>query len=312
MNTPWRILILVVFLGTVNANGSISTRELGSNHTNMVLIIVGALMAAICISLIAFVCYITSRRRQLSVEDGIESPASSSRRWFSRFGRYRRDGKSKPSTSEKDVAYLDEKASSVPRYLRVNSALEHDMSKAPSPTVSIIRALPVVPQSAHVHDKKKPTKMLASAPTSAPLSHADSIRSIDRTERRKVQVSPRSVTSSPLGQGGRKRDLLPNLFRFGAKAPPPAPAGARHPSYWQNLTPDELSRRMQEKKRAVAVLEARSRVHAHHAHSANTSSISSCEIDEKLQSEIAELRHEVKVLNNLLPQGPLPSYNSAF
>jgi hypothetical protein len=298
MNTPWRTLILFFFLGAVNANGSITARQVGSSHVNIAAI-VGPVIAVIVVLLAAFVCFVTNRRRRHSLEDGVESPLSSSRHWFSRFGRYRRDEhKPEPSLNEKDVSSVSEKVSSVPRYLRISAAFERDASNVPSPTGSIIRALPVAPRSAHVHDKQSSTRMFASSP----LSRTDSIRSIDRTERRMVQVSPRLAAPSPLGQGERKRDLLPNLFRLGSKA---SPADGRHPSYWQHLSPNELARRMQEKRRAVAALEAKNRV----AHSP-TSSVSSCEVDEKIQSDIVELRHEV--LNKLVPQAPPRSYNTAF
>jgi hypothetical protein len=315
MNAPWRITIIVLlFLGTVNAidTTTVFKRELGMNHTNFVLTILGALMGVICIVLFFFVCYIQTRRRNALgyLEDGIETPASSGREWFSRLGRYRRDGKSKFPDEKDDASFISEKVSAIPRYLRVNSALERAFPKAPSPTALADAPLPPVPafpQSAHLHDKKKPARMFSSpdAPTSAPLTRPESLRSIDRAGRRKVQVSPRSVVPSPLGP--RKRDLLPNLFRFGGK---PSPVGARQPAQWQSLSPDDLAQRMQEKRRAVAVLEAKSRVHAHHAHSSPSSS-PSCEVDEQLQTEIAGLRQEVKVLNKLLPQGPPPSYSSS-
>jgi len=298
-----------------------NTASTPKGHSNSVGAIVGGILGALCFILLVVFLYLHYRQRQAiaQLEDGIDSPTPNSRRWFSRFGRFRRDD-SLPEFSDKDVTLVDEKLSSLPRYMRANSAFEREIPPTPSPTGFIDRPLPpapAVPRSAHLAPGK--ADIMLSVPSSAPLTRSGRT---DRSNRRRVQVSAqpgRQMVSSPLANNaGRKRDLLPNLFRFGGKAPPPVQERQRiHlPPGLAEATPDELARRMQEKQRAMAVLEAKSRVHIHHAHSGSISSVSStstaCAVDVKIQKDLAELRQEVKVLHELLPEGPPPIYNKAF
>lgn len=190
---------------------------------------------------------------------------------------------------------MNEKAAAIPAYMKANSAFQKEMQLSPTFADRPLPPAPSMPRSARVVAGKGESSIMFSVPSSAPLSRApsvaDSLRSLDRASRRKVQVSPlpvqrsRQYAASPLGngQGSRKRDLLPSLFRFGPKVPPPAQIqGRKHPRLPPGLaetTPDQLARKMQgktkDRKKAAAAREERRRHKHSHSESASASSAGS-------------------------------------
>ncbi|KAJ7591340.1 hypothetical protein C8J56DRAFT_1047541 [Mycena floridula] len=271
--------------------------------------IVGGIIVTFSVLLTLLLCFLLHGRRKTSqLEDGVEPSVESSRRWASKFRRFTIKN---DRYVEKDRIAHDEK---IPRYMRASVAFERE-SPSPSPTIAVEPLVPpktpAMPRTAHL----PPDRVTLAIPTSAPLTRSGRF---DHGSRSNGQMSAhpsgaRQMASSPLaGTASRKRDLLPNFFRK-ASSPRQERQRIRLSPGVDNSTPDELARRMQEKKRAIGLLEAKSRIHQHHAHSPTTSlSSTTCEIDEKIQQDLAELQYEVQTLHKLLPQDIPRVYNKAF
>jgi hypothetical protein len=169
------------------------------------------------------------------------------------------------------------KLSAVPRYLRVfrRSA---GWSDQPIP------GSPAVPRSARL--VAGDSMVTLSLPPSASPTTKDVFNQLDRADRRKVQVAAQPIQP------------LPNI----------ASPRSGHPGYQR----EEIVQQLIEKQHAVAELEEKSRRHQHQVHGSidSLSTTSTCVVDERIEQDITELRSEVKVLEQMLPERsqPPPKY----
>lgn len=244
---------------------------------------------------LAIIIYNRIRHRSAirQLEDGLsphEKPMSKSgRKWLSRVGRFNRlsRGKRRPSDIE-----VKTPASAVPRYLRTGGR---------SPVVDRpLPPAPAYPRSARVIGGGNgnnslmftiPSDHTANRVSLTP-SIADSIRSFDKMDRRKVQIGPQPVII------GHPFSALPPSARA---ILPPGYTGSEKPPASADIT-----WKIHETQRAVADLEAKRIWHVQHAHPKSARhNPSSCAVDDQIERDIAELTHEVRVLETMLPSAGL-------
>jgi len=311
MNThrSWIFILLVLLHNGSFAFDAVERRELGTddgynvgNRTSPsvdivkdpvkphnVAPIVGGVVGAVFLLLLLLLCYLKCRPRKAftQLEDGIEKPQLSGRQWFGQ--KPRKDIVAVPPFPPKTAT----KSTQIPHFLKTlgrrstNPMVDRPMPPQPAIPRSA-RLIPADPHSSIMFSLPSPSFTDVTDLKRAP-SLTESLRSLDRSDRRKVQIASQPVVLGhypTLGSNPRK-NVLAKLFRFGAKPLP--------------TTPGEIAKQMQEKQEAVAELEAKSRMPAYNANSGSSTSatLTSTVPNVQMEQDIAELRQEVKLLEHL-------------
>jgi len=280
--------------GTVRTYSVDGSEMIPKKKAPMVGPIIGAALGGLVFILLLIIIYNRIRHRNAvrQLEEGLapsdKRVSKSGRKWLSKVGRFHRlsRGKRRPSDIEVRTPITPSMpVSAIPRYLR--TAGKTPLGPLP-PTLAY-------PRSARVMGNGNNSLMFTvpsdHSPTRVSLvpSITDSIRSMEKTERRKAQVTPQPVLiGNPFpSMPSAKRAILPPGYTGAEK--PPASA--------------DIAWKLHETQRAVADLEAKSRWHMQHAHPNAPPHSASCAVDVQLERDIAELTHDVRVLESMLPPG---------